>query len=105
MELIAAILSLGIVAAPLALLGAWLAASTQRGLGTVVPKAGEGWWRAALPWPQGVQEEDGPGWSVASAPTAGAEAPESGSAGQAGDDADEMAAPHLTRLHPTIRAR
>jgi hypothetical protein len=100
MELIAAIVSLVAVAAPLAMLGAWLVASAHRGLGTVVPRSGEGWWRVAMPWPQGVQEENDPGWNPQQARPAEADSSDSSSTP---DDAD-LDVP-MIRLHPRIRAR
>jgi hypothetical protein len=100
MELIAAIVPLAVVAAPLALLGAWLAASTHYGAASVVPRSGEGWWRVTLPWPRGVQEENDPGWNLHQAPPAEADSSDA-SSGPIRSDHDV----HVTRLNPRIRVR
>jgi hypothetical protein len=65
MEIISAIVMLAVVAAPLALLAGWFVRGGYEGLGSFVDCGDrEGWWRAAMPLPHGVQEEDGVGWHV-----------------------------------------
>ena len=66
MNLIFALVLLGLAATPLALLLGWLDRRGSRGLGTLVNRDSEGWWRATMPWPRGVQEEDGVTWSFRS---------------------------------------
>jgi hypothetical protein len=64
MNLISALLLLAAAAAPLALLGAWLAARRDPRVGSLVHVGGtDGWWRQAMPWPHGVQEEDDVHWN------------------------------------------
>ena len=64
MDLMLALVLLGLAAAPLALLSGWLDRRGSRPLGALVngPDS-ESWWRATMPWPQGVQEEDELTWS------------------------------------------
>jgi hypothetical protein len=64
MNLISALLLLAAAAAPLAVLGAWFAARRDPRAGSLVHVGGsEGWWRQAMPWPQGVQEDDEVHWN------------------------------------------
>lgn len=64
MDLIFALVLLGLAATPLALLSGWLAARGSRPLGSLVNGGdSETWWRSTMPWPVGVQEEDGLTWS------------------------------------------
>ena len=64
MNLISALLLLAAAAAPLAVLGAWLAARRDPRVGTLVHVGGtEDWWRQAMPWPHGVQEDDDVHWN------------------------------------------
>ena len=64
MNLISALLLLAAAAAPLAVLGAWLAARRDARVATLVQVGGtEGWWRQAMPWPRGVQEDDDVHWN------------------------------------------
>ncbi len=64
MNLILALVLLSLAAAPLALLLGWLDRRGSRQLGSLVGgRDSEGWWRATMPWPTGVQEEDGVTWS------------------------------------------
>jgi hypothetical protein len=63
MDLLTAfILPLGL---PLAGLLGWFVAKGHGGLGSLVDPGGStGWWQSTMPWPQGVQEEDGVSWHV-----------------------------------------
>jgi hypothetical protein len=64
MNLLFALLLLAAAAAPLAVLGAWFAARGNPRTGSLVHVGGsEGWWRQALPWPRGVQEDDEVHWN------------------------------------------
>jgi hypothetical protein len=64
MNLISALLLIAAAAAPLAVLGAWLAARGDPRVSSLVQVGGsDGWWRRAMPWPQGVQEEDDVHWN------------------------------------------
>jgi hypothetical protein len=59
MNVISALLLVGLAAAPLAILGGWLAARRDTRLGSFVRIGGtDSWWRDAMPWPPGVQEDD-----------------------------------------------
>jgi hypothetical protein len=64
MNLISALLLIAAAAAPLAVLGAWLAARRDARVGTLIQVGGaDGWWRQAMPWPHGVQEDDDVHWN------------------------------------------
>lgn len=64
MNLILALVLLSLAATPLAVLLGWLDRRGSRQLGSLVGgHDSEGWWRATMPWPTGVQEEDGVTWS------------------------------------------
>jgi hypothetical protein len=64
MNLISTLLLVGVAAAPLAVLGAWIAGRREPRLGSLVHVGGsDGWWRQAMPWPQGVQEDDDVHWN------------------------------------------
>jgi hypothetical protein len=64
MNVISALLLLAAAAAPLAVLGAWIAARRNPGTASLIHVGGsEGWWRQAMPWPQGVQEDDEVHWN------------------------------------------
>jgi hypothetical protein len=64
MNLISALLLIAAAAAPLAVLGAWLAARRDARAGTLIQAGGtDGWWRQAMPWPHGVQEDDDVHWN------------------------------------------
>lgn len=65
MDMIAAIVLLSLVAAPLALLAGWFVVAGYSGLGSLVNRGdSDAWWRSTMPWPQGVQEEDEVRWHV-----------------------------------------
>ena len=67
MNLISALLLLGVAAAPLAVLGAWLAGRRDPRQGSLVQVGGsDGWWRQTMPWPHGVQEDDEVHWNFGS---------------------------------------
>ncbi len=62
MDLLFAILMLGLGGVVLAPLAAWWVRRGYEGLGSFVNLGDGDWWRATMPWPQGVQEEDGVRW-------------------------------------------
>ena len=65
MDSLAAIAVLCVLAAPLGLLARWFVDRGQNGLGVLVSRGGsDAWWQTTMPWPQGVQEEDGVRWHV-----------------------------------------
>jgi hypothetical protein len=64
MNMISALLLVALAAAPLAVLGAWIAGRREPRLGSLVQVGGrEGWWRQTMPWPHGVQEDDEVHWN------------------------------------------
>ena len=64
MDVMLTIVVLSLAAAPLALLSGWLDRRESRPLGALVNgRDSEGWWRATMPWPEGVQEDDELTWS------------------------------------------
>ena len=64
MELILTILLLAFAAAPIALVGGWLAGRGHGRLGALVSgPSGSGWWQTTMPWPHGVQEDDDFKWN------------------------------------------
>jgi hypothetical protein len=76
MNILIAIVALCLVAAPLALVARWFVDRGYGGLGALVnPGGSDGWWRTTMPWPQGVQEEDGVQWHIRDADVAIAAAP------------------------------
>jgi hypothetical protein len=100
MDIISAIILLSLVAAPLALLAGWFVDGGHTGLGSLVSRGGsDAWWRAAMPWPQGVQEEDGVRWHVQDQ---GSMAVDSSATGPAtrGAPADDF---EITLLRPQAR--
>jgi hypothetical protein len=103
MEIIFAILLLGFAAAPIALVGGWLAGRGHGRLGAlVIGPGGDGWWRSTMPWPKGVQEDDDFKWNFGDRiePIAGADPV--GPAAAAATDEVELAP---TRLRPRTRIR
>jgi hypothetical protein len=65
MDMVAAIAVLFALAAPLALLARWFVDRGHNGLGVLVSRGGnDAWWQSTMPWPHGVQEEDGVRWHV-----------------------------------------
>ena len=64
MDVIFVIVLLALVAAPLALLSGWFVDAGYEGLGSLVNRGDGAWRRASMPWPQGVQEEDGVTWHI-----------------------------------------
>jgi hypothetical protein len=101
MEIISTILILGLAAAPIALVGGWLAGRGHGRLGALVSgPAGQGWWQTTMPLPRGVQEDDDFKWNFGDRePAAGSESP--GPAAEAADDVELARTP----LHPRIRIR
>jgi len=103
MEIISTILLLGFAAAPIALIGGWLAGRGHGRLGALVTgPANDGWWRTAMPWPQGVQEDDDFKWNFGDRdqPITGSEPRGLVPAKPAGE-----VAPARTRGRPRVRMR
>jgi hypothetical protein len=82
---------LGVAAAPLALLGGWMV-SRDRSVAPPVGATADSWWREAMPWPHGVQEDDDVHFNFGD--DGGPNRP------QAGDDAGPVV---TARLRPTVR--
>jgi hypothetical protein len=65
MDIISTIVLLSLGAVPLAVLAGWFVDPDRNGLGSLVDRGGgSSWWQTTMPWPQGVQEEDGVGWHI-----------------------------------------
>jgi hypothetical protein len=65
LDLIIAVLLLTAVAAPVAILARWFVDFGYEDLGSLVGGADRNSWSPeAMPWPRGVQEEDGVRWHV-----------------------------------------
>lgn len=65
MEMISAIILISLAAVPLAVLAGWFVSPRHGELGSVVHGCdSDSWWRATMPWPHGVQEEDGVRWHL-----------------------------------------
>jgi len=65
MDMVAAIAVLFVLGAPLGLLARWFVDRGHSELGVLVSRGGnEAWWQSTMPWPRGVQEEDGVHWHV-----------------------------------------
>jgi hypothetical protein len=93
MELASTIALLALAAAPLAILGGWLASRNQS-VAAPLGSGSDGWWRQAMPWPHGVQEDDEVHWDF------GAE----GAARSEARGADEMTTAVATvRLRASVR--
>lgn len=94
MDLIPAILMLGLSGAVLATLAGWWVRGGYDGIGALVNRGDSGdWWRATMPWPQGVQEEDGVSWHIRD-PGSSPGSPASGS-GPPEVDADAFRVPPI----------
>src|SRR4051812_33873350 len=77
LNVLATVLLLLLAAAPLAVLGGWLAGRRNPQLGSLVRAGGsDAWWRETMPWPTGVQEEDDVHWNFGPAETAGDRSPD-----------------------------
>ena len=103
MEIILTVLLLGFAAAPIALVGGWLAGRGHGRLGALVSgPGGDGWWQSTMPWPHGVQEDDDFKWNFGDRtdPIAGADPP-----GTAVAEATDEVELTRTRLHPRTRIR
>jgi hypothetical protein len=100
MNLILALVLLSLAATPLALLLGWLDRRGSR-LGSLVNgRDSEGWWRAEMPWPRGVQEEDEVTWSFR-----GSQQPTGARTRTLSpDDVDEVRI-EPTHLRPQVRRR
>jgi hypothetical protein len=75
MDIIFVIVLLALVAAPLALLSGWFVDAGYASLGSLVNRGDKAWFHASMPWPRGVQEEDGVTWHIR-APDVVARSPE-----------------------------
>ena len=65
MDLLFAIFTLSLSGVVLATLAGWWVRRGYDGIGALVHRGDSGdWWQATMPWPQGVQEEDGVGWHI-----------------------------------------
>jgi hypothetical protein len=99
MNLILAIVLLSLAATPLAILLGWLDRRGSRQLGSLVNgRDSEGWWRATMPWPRGVQEEDEVTWSFGGSQPAGT------TKSLAREEADEVRVEPI-HLRPQVRRR
>jgi hypothetical protein len=100
MEIISTILVLAAAAAPIALVGGWLAGRGHGRLGALVSgPAGGGWWQTTMPLPHGVQEDDDFKWNFGDRePIAEPEPP-----GPEAEAADEVEVART--LHPRVRIR
>jgi len=93
LNLIFALVLLALAAAPLAVVGGWLAGRRDLRASSLVHVGGsDDWWREALPWPHGVQEDDDVHWNFGS--------PEGPPAGQRDDFTFDP-----VRLRPGARRR
>lgn len=102
MDLMLTIALLSLAAAPLALLSGWLDRRESRPLGAIVNgRDSEGWWRATMPWPRGVQEDDDLRWTFRDSQQA--EASES-SRWSGPDEPDEVRIEPM-HLRPQVRRR
>ena len=100
MNLVLALVALSLAAAPLALLLGWLDRRGSRQLGSLVNGGdSEGWWRATMPWPRGVQEEDEVTWSFR-----GSQQPTRRTTTSGPDKVDEVRI-EPTHLRPQVRRR
>lgn len=106
MELIPTILLLALAAAPIALVGGWLAARGHGRLGTLVSgPAGTGWWQTTMPWPHGVQEDDDFKWNFGDRDEPIAESDRPDRPGPAAGETTGVVEPPRTPLRPRIRIR
>jgi hypothetical protein len=65
MDAISSIVLMILAAVPVAVLAGWFAGPRHSGLGALVDRGdADSWWRTTMPWPQGVQEEDGVRWRI-----------------------------------------
>lgn len=100
MNVIYALVLLSLAAMPLALLLGWLDCRGSRALATLVNgRDSEGWWRATMPWPTGVQEEDEVTWSFRVS-----QEPAGTRAAARPEEADEVRI-EPTHLRPQVRRR
>ena len=100
MDLIFALVVLTLAAAPIALLSGWFDRRESRSLGTLLAgRDRDTWWRATMPWPQGVQEDTDMAWSARDPNAPGAP----GRA--AGPDAPDEVWIEPIHLRPLVRRR
>jgi hypothetical protein len=65
MDSVSAIVLLTAAAVPVALVASWFVKSGGDALGSAVHRGdADAWWRTSMPWPHGVQEEDGLPWHL-----------------------------------------
>ena len=101
MNLILALVLLSLAATPLALLLGWLDRRGSRQLGSLVNGTdSEGWWRATMPWPRGVQEDDEVTWSFR-----GSQQPTGRTTRSPGPDEVDEVRIEPTHLRPRVRRR
>jgi hypothetical protein len=93
MDIGTTVVLLGVAAAPLALLGGWIA-THDRSVAPPVGGTGESWWRETMPWPHGVQEDDDIHWNF------GSEGPPASGPSERADDATSVA---TLRIRPAVR--
>jgi len=102
MEAITAVVLLAVAAMPVALVANWFLQSGTQGLGSAVNRGDkDAWWRASMPWPRGVQEEDGLTWHLGN-PDRTDGVPAGQSPARTADDGFEVAP---VRAHGRIAAR
>jgi hypothetical protein len=99
MDVVVGLLLIAIAAAPVAFLAGWFVGPGVRGVAQLVGRGNDDWWRSTLPWPTGVQEDDGVAWSARPAMPAGDDPEREGSAGM-----PSLQVP-TRRLRPTLRRR
>ena len=104
MDAISSIVLVSLAAVPVAVLAAWFAGPRHSGLGSFVNRGdSDSWWRATMPWPQGVQEQDGVRWRIQEPDLAVVESSGGGPDGsEARADAFEVAPAH-TRARVGLR--
>ncbi len=101
MNLILALVLLGLAATPLAILLGWLDRRGSRPLGALVHgRDSEGWWRATMPWPRGVQEDDEVTWKFRES-----QQPTGRSTISQGPDVEDEVRVEPTHLRAQIRRR
>jgi hypothetical protein len=101
MDPLAAVALLVAVAAPIAVVSGWFVQGGFGGLGSFVGRGDrDAWWRSSMPWPQGVQEEDGPRWRLGGDEASDSHGSADGDAG--GDDALDV---RPVRAHPRLVVR
>jgi hypothetical protein len=105
MDLMFTIVLLSLAAAPLALLSGWLDRRESRPLGALVNgRDSESWWRATMPWPKGVQEEDELTWTFRDRQPPAAPPSKRWPGRDGADETDELRVKPI-HLRPQVRRR